>query len=508
MKKQVKGIIGLSAVLVVLGGGLVFLKLTDPDKDKPSEGSEELVDPNTPQGADIIIVSDDKSDGEAGVVKRAVIKNETDEIKVKMVSEATEEESAVYTIEGFEDLNVNSTLLSTLINNGNGLHSTSLVEEHCTNFEKFGLDDPRVTVEYEYESGGHAKFYMGDDAPSNTGAYVYAEGSDTVYTASFSALANFKNTAFDFLDKTILDTPSDPAGSPRIDKFMVERDDLDKPIVLEYDKSSEDKYSGGSTSTHIMTSPTECHVSGDKASEIMTKMYGLYAKSIYAVHCKESDIAGAGLKEPYCRVTLDCEGTENDHILLLSEIFTDEFGQKCCYAMFEGGNTIYTITEENAIWLKSQPIEIISKLMVNAYVWNLSNFTFDLPDGTSEKFDIKLMDGKERDGARTEDYEVKRNGKEFDSERYRQLYAFLISGNLEEFALDVPIPSEKPLMSFSYTDAYNKKTYTYDFYDDSVMKALVVINGESSFYCSKSFINTLIDNVKRVETGEDYVTTW
>ncbi len=507
MKKQVKGIIGLSAVLVVLGGGLAFLKLTDPDKDNSSE-STDIADPNAPQGADILIVTDDKTADGLGVVKSAVIKNETDEIKVKMLSAATDDEDAVYTIEGFEDLNVNTTLVSTLINNGNGLHSTSLVEEHCTNFEKFGLDEPRVTVEYEYESGGHAKFYMGDDAPSNTGAYVYAEGSDTVYTASFSALSNFKNPAFDFLDKTILEANADVTNSPRIDKFTIERDDLDEPIVLEYDKEKEESGSRSSSSTHIMTSPTECHLSGDKAGEVMEKMYGLYAKSIYAVHCKESDIAGAGLNEPFCCVTIDCEGTENDHTLLLSEIFNDEFDQKCCYAMFEGGNIIYTITEENAIWLKTKPIELISKLMINAYVWDLNEFTFDIPDGASEKFNIKLQDGKEADGAQTEDYDVQRNGEKFDSERYRQLFAFIISGNLEEFAADVPVPKEKPMLSLSYTDKNTKKTTTYDYYDDSVMKALIVVNGESRFYCSKSFVNTLIDNVNRLETGEDYVTTW
>ena len=507
MKKQVKGIIGLSAVLVLLGGGFAALKLTDPDKDKPSESSE-VADPNAPKGADIIIVTDDKTEGELGVVKNAVIKNETDELKVKMLTAATDEASAVYTLEGYEDINLNTDTIGTLINNGNGLHSTSLVEEHCTNFEKFGLDKPRVTVEYNYESGGYAKFYVGNDAPSNTGAYVYAEGSDTVYTASFSALANFKNKMVDFIDKTMLKEPDDPSAYPKIEKFTIERDDLEKPIILEYDKTTEEKYSGGSSSTHIMTSPTDCHLSGDKASEVLNKMYGLYAKDIYSVHCKESDIAGAGLKEPFCRVEMDCEGTENDRTLLLSEVFTDENDAKCCYAMFENGNMIYIISEENAIWLKTEPISLISKMMVNSYVWNISGFTFDLPDGTSEKFEIKLKGGKKQEDAQTEDYEVKRNGADFDPERYRQLYAFIISGNLEEFAFEVPVPDSKPMMSLSYTDSYTKKTTKYDYYEDSVMRSLIVVDGESKFYCSKSFVNTLIDNVKRLETGEDYVKTW
>ena len=39
MKKQVKGIIGLSAVLVVLGGGLAAMKLTEPKDNSDSSAS-------------------------------------------------------------------------------------------------------------------------------------------------------------------------------------------------------------------------------------------------------------------------------------------------------------------------------------------------------------------------------------------------------------------------------------------------------------------------------------
>ena len=41
MKKQVKGMICLSAVLAVLGGGFAYLKLTEPADDDTSSSSSD-----------------------------------------------------------------------------------------------------------------------------------------------------------------------------------------------------------------------------------------------------------------------------------------------------------------------------------------------------------------------------------------------------------------------------------------------------------------------------------
>lgn len=99
-------------------------------------------------------------------------------------------------------------------------------------------------------------------------------------------------------------------------------------------------------------------------------------------------------------------------------------------------------------------------------------------------------------------------GEEFDSERYRQFYSFLTGTNAEEFALGEPVPSGEPMATIKYTDSFSGKTMTYEFYDDSVMRALIVVNGESKYYCTKSYVNTLIENIKRIGTGEDYIKNW
>ena len=49
---------------------------------------------------------------------------------------------------------------------------------------------------------------------------------------------------------------------------------------------------------------------------------------------------------------------------------------------------------------------------------------------------------------------------------------------------------------------------TYEFYEDSVMRSLIVVNGESKYYCTKSYVSVLLDNIRRIDTDEDFVTRW
>ena len=151
----------------------------------------------------------------------------------------------------------------------------------------------------------------------------------------------------DFVDKTMLKAPD---VYPTVEKLTISRKDHEKDMVLEYDAPKDDNANrGGTSSSHIMTSPTFAYLTVERSTDIVTGMFGLYSDSIYAVKCTESDIAEAGLKEPYCTVTMECDDG-NDYKLLLSEFFDDSEG-KSCYAMFEGGDIIYVLDDEKAKWI-------------------------------------------------------------------------------------------------------------------------------------------------------------
>ena len=294
---------------------------------------------------------------------------------------------------------------------------------------------------------------------------------------------------------------------PIINSLRIQRGDMDEDMLIEYDDTSSDKKSGGTSASHKLVSPVESYLAVEKSTNITTGMFGLTASDVYAVDCNDEDIKKAGLDAPFCTVTMDCDDG-NTYKLLLSEPYAGDSGKKCSNAMFEGAKVIFIVPVDNAKWLTVNPIDIVTRLLITNYVWNISELSVKDAD---EKVDFAIMP-KDKDNIpdspKSSDFIVKKNGEDFDSERYRLFYSFLTGTNAEEFAIDVPVPDGEPMATLSYKDDHANTTTTYEFYDDSLMRSLIVINGESRYYCTKSYVNTLIENIKRIGTGEDYIKNW
>lgn len=507
MKKSVKSIIGLSALLLALGGGAAALLLTEPKDDgESSSSSQSEVEKQVK-----ILIYDDKVTGTdpetgadlEGVIKSVKVKNATDEFYVVQNGVTENGSGIIYTFDGYQEVNMNNALIGTLANNANGLTSDDVVEENCTDLAKFGLENPEITVDIEYETGTKCRMFIGNNAPVGDAKYVMIDGVDTVFTVRISALANYSKTLDEFVETTMLKAPD---VYPTVEKLTISRKD-EEDLILEYDKSSEDEANrGGTSSTHIMTSPTFAYLTVERATDIITGMFGLSADSIYAVQCTESDIAEAGLKEPFCSVTMECDDG-NDYKLLLSEYFDDSEG-KSCYAMFEGGNVIYVLDAEKAKWVTVQPIDVASRMFVASYVWNITDLSVKCGDKAYD-FDITQIKEPEEDENLTADnFSVTLNGEDFDSERYRQFYSFLIKANGESFALGEEIPDGEPMAVLEYTDSYMNKTMKFEFYEKSALQAVVVADGESKFDISKSYVETLIENAENLKSDTEFKTTW
>ncbi len=188
MKKQAKGIIALSALLVaMLGGGYAYMKLS-PDEGSGEGSSSMQLLATEAEGQGTVLVSDN---GGNGVVKEALVVNATDELKVVM-KDAPDENGvgATYTLEDYKDLDVNTSVVGTLVNNGNGIQAQSLIAHDCTDLGKYGLAEPKATVEFTYESGNKVKFYVGDTMSSKETVYFRVDGSNDVYAVNASTVAN------------------------------------------------------------------------------------------------------------------------------------------------------------------------------------------------------------------------------------------------------------------------------------------------------------------------------
>ena len=213
MKKQMYSIIGLGAAVAVLGGGLIMLKVTDKSGNDSSSSS---VAEETNTGADLVLIEDgDKLPGTHtleeehyhGVVKNVKIVNKNGEMEVVLKKAATDDTSAVYGIKGCDDLPMNETSVNALAYTIDNLTSTSLIEENCTDLDKFGLGSGAPTVELSYESGIQRKLYIGNVSPVSNQTYVRVDGSDSVFTIQNSSAETYLKKPEDFVKLTLLEEP-------------------------------------------------------------------------------------------------------------------------------------------------------------------------------------------------------------------------------------------------------------------------------------------------------------
>lgn len=499
MKKSVKGIIALSAVLVVLGGGYTALMLTQPDDSADNSTSESS---DTVQH-EVVLIQDSDSESATGVVKTVDVKNPSGELHVVQKTSATEDSGATYTLDGCQDIAMKTAIIGTLANNANGMTSADVIEENCTNLVKFGLDSPSVTVDIEYESGTKYRLFIGNEAPTGAVTYVMLDGNDTVYTVNNSTLANYSKEFTELVDTTVLKSPDE---TPTVENIRISREDMDYDIYLEYDHAG-DSNKGGTSSALVMKEPVEAYLGAERSESVVTGMFGLSANGIYSVHCEESDIAEAGLENPFCTVEMNCDDG-NSYKLLLSEPFTDSDYGRCCYAMMDGGNVIFVISTDKAVWATVKPVDIASTLYIATYVWNITDLKFSA-DGKDYSFVVTPVDPENTpESPKSSDFSTTLNGVDFDTERYRNFYSFIISGNAEDLAFEEELPSGEPMAELEYTDSSDGRKHSFAFYEYSPMTAIIAVDGESRFFIAKSYVETLVDNAERLESGEDFVKTW
>lgn len=497
MRKRTLGIIGGSAAIVVLGGAVAALSLTAPSDADTAE--EESVTEETDAATVVTLTSEEPEN-----VSKITISGVNGDFTINRVQEATEDDDAVYNVEGWEDLPQNTSVLWTLANNTASFETSDLVEENCTDLQKFGLDESNcVHATLYFDDNTSYSFRLGNTVADTDYTYFAPEDEDTVYTVKTSLVANFKKTAEDFLSTTVLEEPEDDEY-PIVNYLTIERKDMDYEFRLDYDESANDEdTTGGTAASHVMTEPIDAYLSLDRSTPVVTGMFGLSADSIAYIHPEEADLEATGLDDPFGTAVMDCDDG-NTYVLNIGDSFqeTDEdTGDTTTeyYFQLEGINAIYTLNEDDLVWATVTPTDVASKLVLASYVWDIGTLDVSMEGGEDFHFEVS--------GDSQNDAVVTLNGTTTDNERYRGFYAFLLNTTGENVELDGEF-SGTPLASIHATTQTGLFDKQIDFYGIDDFEVLIVVDGKSAFTCRKSFLDTLEYNMGIYDTDEEYKTNW
>lgn len=489
MNRNIKTLIACVAALAVVGGGYAVLVLTDGnDSDKSSSGNASV---SEPASVPTPVLEFEKKD-----IKYISVKNAEGEYKAVPSGESSENDEVTLTIEGFEELPLNDTLLSTLLNSSSALSSDSTVEEKPSDISKYGLENPIAEVTVKTASG-EKTLLVGDESPVEGETYFMEKGGSAVYLAATSSLSVFKNTPEYFISTTLLEEPAEDSY-PNVNEISISRTDLDYDIVLAYDESTdkEDEKSG-TLATHYMSKPIFAYLDVEKSQDATHGLFGLTAQSVVSAHPSDKEISASGLKEPFCTVIMKTDEPKTYTLKIGNQLESEE--GKYYLVMIDGIDVIYAVSSDNLCWAELKPGDITSKMIFGTYVWDIAKLEISVNGEETVSF--------KGSGSDDSNYIVTKNGNECDIERFRSFYTFLLKTSAEEFVIDEK-PEGDPVITIDLETQDGKTKQTIEFFKADGKKALISINGVPSFKCRMAYVDLLIKNLSKFDSDEDFVMNW
>ncbi len=496
MSKNVKMLIAAVAALVILGGALTAILLVNKNSEQDTSSldvdslAEGLLDDDEKNA---VMLNPESADD----LKEIRISNQ-DAFRVYKNAEKTSEDDAGYTIEGYEDIPLDTGYISTLVKNASQLSADQLVEEKASDLEKYGLDKPVSQVVMSYQDGTDFTFSVGSVSPMNN-AQTYCAVDGNVYLVKSSLMNNYEQGLKFFFSKTVLEEPAEEEY-PIVESLRIQRQDLNTDLYMEYAYDvTEDDSVGGTAATHVLREPVFAYLNVEKSADVTNGLFGLTANEIVTVHPSETELEQAGMNQPFCTVTMVCDDG-NTYVLKLGNQYQTESGESNYYAVLEGTDILYGIADSRAVWATVQAGDITSANIFGTYVWDIA--TLEVTAGEKKL----LFNGS---GTDQNDYTVTKNGETCDTERFRLFYKFLLYIYGEELYLDAELPASAPEAEIHLVSQNGKEDYVISFYKMGGLNAMIAVNGTPTYKIRSSCVDTVLHNIEIFDNpDEEFVMTW
>ena len=148
MKKNIKAVLACTAALVIAGGGYAVLMLTGANEDSGNSSTSSIAENSISVPTELF--SFEKTD-----IISVSAENAGGGFEALPVGKPAEDGTVTLTIKGLEDLDINYTLTSSILNSSAALSSESTVEENASDLDKYGLTNPQAKVTVKSVSYTH-----------------------------------------------------------------------------------------------------------------------------------------------------------------------------------------------------------------------------------------------------------------------------------------------------------------------------------------------------------------
>lgn len=417
-------------------------------------------------------------------------------------------EATVYTLEGFEDYDLEETNPSLLASTLAKIDFEKVAQLSAENLAEFGLDTPRATAKVEFTDDTYAIVKLGDDAPGSGYSYLQFGDDTTVY---LMAKENVEALLLKITElfSTSLNGDATDISDDSFDKITLGGTHLKEKVVI---GSNKDK---ALSAYYVMTSHNNAPVSVNEGSLVMGTIKSLTAEEVVCVNPDKAQIKSYGLDNPYATVATNYSYTHNeydengnvtsseDRVLSVSLKASKADSDGYIYMMEADGKLIYKMTSDSIAWATTTYEKLCSEYVFSPAYSCLKTVTMKTADKTY-KFELSSKEVTETDenGESTTATQVvvKYDGKEISESSFYTLCQDLA---LLEVAGNSTDSAGGNLLSVTYTYSTGRASDTVEFRSTSSQKVVAVVNGKTVGYVYKNTVTGIVNNITKMLEGKE-----
>ncbi|MBQ8057175.1 MAG: DUF4340 domain-containing protein [Ruminococcus sp.] len=500
----------IAAVAVVLITALIVILVALPsEKDQadldPGTPLSLSVDENGEHQAEVILNSKGKLDNNSygtlieytpSQISKIEVENSSGNFTILAqtpvtVNEETGEEetdATIYTLVGFEDINLATGGPDTIANDVASLTFNSVADPVGDKSADFGFDKPRATVKTTYTDDTTATIIVGNEAPSQAGTYVMFGDSKVVYVVSNDAVDGLLFSVLDLVSLEI-NTAAANTENAEFESLSLSGEAYSTTIEL---RPNDDK---AIDTSYKMIAPKKMFVSEVEAANITGAIRGLTASEAICVNPSSSQLSEYGLSTPYAELSAVYPDTSVN--LKLSKPSDD------MVYIIGDSNIIYSIEASKVPWVYTTLDKLTPDTVIDPNFESLSQievtdssgtYVFDITTSTES---VENTDGALEDVSSTT---ATYNGKKLDSDNFYVFYQNICAMENAGKANDSGSGSVALEIKLSYSTG--RATDTVTVYSTGNTKYVATLNGNVQSLVYKSYCTKFSQCVQDLIMGK------
>lgn len=383
----------------------------------------------------------------------------------------------------------------------------ALIETDCTEFYKYGLDDPQATITIEMKDGTEHVFYLGDAAPQGGGYYFRDVTNSDVYLSGTYFSERFLKNHTEYYQKTI-SKEFEYTGFQSLRITPTGGEEI--YVRTTTDEEAKDiRYMGGT----IMETPFWSGGDSTPIQSIVEILAALEASEIVTDNLSEENLVKYGFDTPTTvvieelvdtsSVVSTITGLENPYYdpngngakkLVSSTYVIGKTVDNTTYVMYDGNTVIYAVDKTSLDWAANTVDVYCQRMIYIRYLKELNGLTVEM-NGEIYSFSIKDPDAGDSMVVKYNDYTP------IDQKQFRNFYRTIIGVTHDGLAYEPPEDTE-PYLKITYS-AIDGDDIVLAFYQIEARKYVLKVNGEGRFFVYSSKVNKIMNDMFKLLNGEE-----